>query len=164
MIPSVFLITMAGADLGTPFPAFLEAFIMLTVFEFLKESGTIMPKALGSSISIVGALVLGDAAVNAGIISADLIVVLAFTAVATFIVPALNEVITLYRFILLILAGPMGIYGITSGTFVMLIHANSLKSFGVPYLSPLSPINIEGLKDFIIRFPLWSMRKRPSYL
>jgi spore germination protein KA len=109
-------------------------------------------------------LVLGDAAVKAGIVSADLIVVIAFTAVANFIVPSLNEVITLYRFILLILAGIIGIYGITAGTFVMLMHANSLKSFGVPYLSPVSPVNIEGLKDFIIRFPLQSMKKRPKFI
>jgi spore germination protein KA len=164
MIPSVFLITMAGADLGTPFPAFLEVFLMLASFELLKESGTRMPKALGSAISIVGALVLGDAAVKAGIVSADLIVVIAFTAVATFIVPSLNEVITLYRFILLILAGVMCIYGITAGTFIMIIHANSLKSFGVPYLSPLAPVNMEGLKDSIIRFPLWSIKKRPEFI
>lgn len=159
MIPSVFLITMAGASTGIPFPAFLEALLMVFAFELLKESGTRMPKALGSAVSIVGALVLGDAAVKAGIVSADLIVVIAITAVASFIVSSLNEVITLYRFILLILAGVMGLYGITAGAFVMLIHATSLRSFGVPYLSPIAPVKREGLKDFIIRFPLWSRRK-----
>lgn len=164
MIPSVFLITMAGANLGTPFPAFLEAFLMVVAFELLKESGTRMPKALGSAISIVGALVLGDAAVRAGIVSADLIVVIAVTAVATFVIPSLNEVVTLFRLILLVLAGVMGIYGITSGAFVMIIHANSLRSFGVPYLFPMTPANAEGLKDFAIRFPVWSMKKRPEFI
>ena len=164
MIPSVFLITTAGANVGTPFPAFLEALIMVTAFEFLKESGTRMPKAIGSAISIVGALVLGDAAVKAGIISADLIVVIAFTAVATFIIPSLNEVVTLYRLFLLILSGIMGIYGVTAGVFMIVIHANSLRSFGVPFMSPISPINLEGLKDSAIRFPFWSMSKRPSFI
>ncbi|WP_461205610.1 spore germination protein [Clostridium sp. DL1XJH146] len=164
MIPTVFLLTMAGANIGTPLSSFLEALLMVIAFELLKESGTRMPKALGSAVSIVGALVLGEAAVQAGIVSADLIVVIAFTAVATFIVPSLNEMVTLYRFILLILAGSMGIYGITAGTFVMIIHANSLTSFGVPYLSPLAPVNIEGLKDFLIRFPLWTMKKRPEFI
>jgi len=164
MIPSVFLITMAGASLGTPFPAFLEALLMIVAFEFLKESGTRMPKAIGSAISIVGALVLGDAAVKAGIVSADLIVVIAFTAVATFIVPALNEMVSLYRLILLCLSGLMGIYGMTAGVFVMIIHASSLRSFGIPYLSPIAPVNAQGLKDFIVRFPLWSMKDRPNFI
>lgn len=164
MLPTVLFITMAGANIGRPFPAFLEALLMISAFEFLKESGTRMPRAIGSAISIVGALVLGDAAVSAGIVSADLIVVIAFTAVSTFIVPSLNDVVTLYRLILLVLAAIMGIYGITAGIFVMLIHATSLRSFGVPYMSPIAPINSDGLKDFVTRFPLSSMKKRPNLI
>lgn len=162
MIPTVLLITMTGANEGTPLPAFAEALLMVVALEFLKESGTRLPRAIGSAISIVGALVLGDAAVKAGVISADLIIVIAFTAVSTFIVPALNEVITLYRIVFLILGGVMGIYGITGGFFVAIIFATSLRSFGIPYMSTLAPINLEGLKDFLIRFPRRSMKRRPS--
>lgn len=161
MIPTVLLITMSGAHEGRPLPSFVEALIMVLAFEFLKESGTRLPRAVGSAISIVGALVLGDAAVSAGIISADMIIVIAFTAVCTFIVPSLNEVITLYRFIFLVLAAIIGIYGITAGTFVMIVHISSLRSFGVPFLSPIQPLNTEGLKDTAIRFPIWSMNRRP---
>ena len=94
--------------------------------------------------------------VKAGIVSSALIVVIAFTAVASFIVYSLNEAISLFRLISLILGSTMGIYGIIAGAFVMLIHATSLRSFGVPYMSPISPVNRRGLKDFIIRFPLWT--------
>lgn len=163
MIPTEYLMTMIGAELGTPLPAFLEALLMVLAFELLKESGTRMPKALGSAISIVGALVIGDAAVSAGIVSSDLIVVIAFTAVCSFIVSSLNEVITFYRLILLILAGVMGLYGMTAGTFIMIIHATSLRSLGVPYLSPLSPINPRGLKDAVIRFPIWSRNRKGGF-
>jgi spore germination protein KA len=164
MLPTVLFITMAGANKGTPFPSFLEALLMITAFEFLKESGTRMPKAIGSAISIVGALVLGDAAVKAGIVSADLIAVVALTAVSTFIIPALNDVITLYRLVLLVFAALVGIYGITAGVFIMLIHATSIRSFGVPYMSPIAPLNTDGIKDFIIRFSLRSMKKRPAFI
>lgn len=163
MIPTEYLITIIGAKIGTPLPAFLEALLMVLAFELLKESGTRMPKALGSAISIVGAIVIGEAAVAAGIVSSDLIVIIAFTAVCSFIVSSLNEVTTLYRFVLLILAGMMGLYGITSGTFMMIMHAISLRSFGVPYLSPFAPVNKNGLKDILIRFPIWSRNKKAPF-
>lgn len=163
MIPTEYLITMIGAEIGTPLPAFLEALLMVLAFGFLKESGTRMPKALGSAISIVGALVIGEAAVAAGIVSSDLIVIIAFTAVASFIVSSLNELTTLYRLVLLILSGIMGLYGITAGLFVMLIHATSLRSFGIPYLTPIAPMNPKGFKDVIIRFPIWSKRKGSTF-
>ena len=164
MLPTLLLITMVGANKGTPFPAFLEALLMITAFEFLKESGTRLPKAVGSAISIVGALVLGDAAVKAGVVSADLVIVVAFTAVSSFIIPSLNEMISIYRLILLALAGLMGLYGITAGVFLMLFHASSIRSFGVPYMSPLAPANLEGLKDAAVRLPIWSMKRRPSFI
>ncbi len=164
MIPSALLISMAGANKGTPLPSLVEAVLMLLVFEFLKESGARMPKTIGSAISVVGGLVLGDSAVKAGIISADLVIVIAFTAIAAFIVPAMNEVITVYRLFLVVLGGVMGLYGITAGVFAIIIHAASLESFGVPYLSPIAPFDMEGLKDFEIRYPIWSKKKRPEYI
>jgi spore germination protein KA len=163
MIPTVLLRTMKGASEGIPLPAVAEAILMTVFFEFLKESGTRLPKAVGSAISIVGALVLGDAGVQAGIVSAPMVLITAFTAVCSFIVNALTETITLYRLILLILAGIFGLYGLTVGGFMMIIHASSLRSFGVPYLSPIIPIQADGLKDFILRFPIRGLYNSPFF-
>lgn len=164
MIPTVLLITMAGAREGVPFPAIIEAFSMVLMLELIKESGTRLPRAVGSAVSIVGALVLGQAAVEAGIVSAPMVIVVAVTAISEFAVSGLSEAIILYRFILILLGGFMGLYGITCALVVMVVQAISLDSFGVPYGFPLSPSDKEGLKDSIIRFPLFRLIFRPKSL
>ncbi len=110
MIPTVLLITMAGAREGVPFPAIVEAFLMTLMLELIKESGIRLPRAVGSAVSIVGALVLGQAAVEAGIVSAPMVIVVAATAIAEFAVPSLTEAVIIYRFILILLGGFMGLY------------------------------------------------------
>ncbi|MBU5292683.1 spore germination protein [Anaerosalibacter bizertensis] len=164
MIPTVLLITMAGAREGVPLPSVLEALLMTIMLELIKESGLRLPKAVGSAVSIVGALVLGQAAVEGGIVSAPMVIVIAITAIAEFAVPALTEVMILYRLFLIVLGGFMGLYGITCGLVVIIIGAVSLDPFGIPYGYPIAPLDKTGLKDFIIRFPLWSMKKRPNLL
>ena len=164
MLPTVLLLRMAGSMEGVPFPAAMEAFIMVVFYELLRESGTRLPRPIGSAVSIVGALIIGEGAVNAGLVSATVVIVIALTAVASFIVPALTEVMTLYRFFFLILGGVMGLYGITCGIFLVLTQAVSLRSFGVPYTSAIAPMSKSGLKDFIPRFPLWAMKLRPPFL
>jgi spore germination protein KA len=161
MIPTILLMRMSGEMEDIPFPAFAEALFMMLAFELLRESGTRLPRPVGSAVSIVGALIIGEGAVNAGLVSSTMVIVIAITAVSGFIIPALNETVTLYRFILLTLGSAMGLYGITCGIFVMVTHAISLRSFGVPYTSPLAPFNEGAIKDFFTRFPLWSMKKRP---
>lgn len=161
MIPTVLLITMAGAREGVPFPAVVEAFLMTLMLELIKESGIRLPKEVGSAVSIVGALVLGQAAVEAGIVSAPMVIIVAITAISEFAVPSLTEVIVLYRFILIFLGGFMGVYAITCAMVVLIIQMISLGSFGITYGYPLAPVDKEGLKDFIIRFPLWSFIFRP---
>lgn len=162
MIPTVMLISMAGAREGIPLPALAEALLMSLMLELLRESGTRLPRPVGSAISIVGALVIGEAAVNAGLVSAPMVIVVAITAIASFAVPALTEATAIYRFILLFLGGIMGLYGITCGVFAIVVQAASLRSFGVPYTSPMTPFSLEGMKDYGLRFPLWSMIKRPG--
>jgi spore germination protein KA len=162
MIPTVFIRTMAGSSNFIPLPAFMEAAVMTLIFQFLRESGTRLPKAVGSAISIVGALVLGEAAVNAGIISAPMIIVIGMTAICSFIVPTFTETMAYYRFILLILAGVLGLYGVVAGVYIMLHQAAALKSFGVAYIDPFGCLDKEELKDTFIRFPLWTMKKRPQ--
>ena len=164
MLPTVLLLRMAGSMEGVPFPAAVEAFIMVIFFELLRESGTRLPRPIGSAISIVGALIIGEGAVNAGLVSAPVVIVIALTGVGSFIVPTLTEVMTLYRILFLLLGGMMGLYGITCGVFVVLTQAVSLRSFGVPYFSSIAPISRSGLKDFIFRFPLWMMKLRPPFL
>ncbi len=164
MIPTILLITMAGAREGIPFPAIIEAFLMILMLELIKESGIRLPRAVGSAVSIVGALVLGQAAVEAGIVSAPMVIVVAVTAISEFAVSGLIEGIILYRFILILLGGFMGLYGMTCGLVAIVVQIISLNSFGVPYGFPVAPSNKQGLKDFIIRFPLWSFIFRPEAL
>ncbi|SHJ71637.1 spore germination protein [Propionispora hippei] len=162
MIPTVLLITAAAAREGIPFPAFLEALIIGTIFEILRESGVRMPRPIGQAISIVGALVVGEAAVRAGIISAPMVIIAALTAITGFILTPLLDAIVLFRFTLLGLAAIFGLYGVTLGILFILGHLCSLRSFGSPYLAPFAPTIKAELKDSLVRVPLWMMRSRPK--
>ncbi|MOA19728.1 Spore germination protein B1 [compost metagenome] len=134
------------------------------MFEGLREAGIRLPKAVGSAVSIVGALVIGQAAVKAGIISAPVVIVVATTGIASFAIPRYNfgTAYRLLRFPMLILAGLLGLFGIISGIFVIMIHLLGLRSFGVPYLSPVVPQIPQNLKDVFLRAPRWSMKQRPA--
>lgn len=162
MIPTILLLRMAGSSSDIPFPAGAEMFIMLVFYEYLRESGIRLPRAVGSAISIVGALIVGESAVNAGLVSAPVVIVIAATGVTGFIVPALSEAIMIYRFLFLTAGTVMGLYGIVCGIIIVVMHAVSLRSCGVSYTSPLAPSDHGVLTDFILRFPLWAMRKRPK--
>lgn len=162
MIPTILLLRMAGSISDIPFPAGAEMFIMIIFYELLRESGIRLPRAVGSAISIIGALIVGESAVNAGLVSAPVVIVIAVAGVAGFIVPALSEAVMICRFLFLIAGSVMGLYGIVCGLFVITTHAVSLRSFGVPYTSSLAPSNQGLLQDFILRFPLRAMKKRPE--
>jgi Bacillus/Clostridium GerA spore germination protein. len=166
MLPTSLLISLAAQREGIPFPALLEAFLMEITFEILREAGVRMPRIIGPAISIVGALVLGQAAVQAGIISAAMVIVVSFTAIASFVIPAVNMGIAarLIRFVLMILAGTFGLFGIMSGLMVLLAHLCGLRSFGKPYMMPFSPFVPSNLKDVLVRVPWWAMRKRPAHI
>jgi spore germination protein KA len=162
LIPTDLLFTMVAAREGTPFPTVFEAAIMIAAFEILREAGVRLPRPVGQAISIVGALVMGDAAVSAGLIGAPMVIVIAITAVSIFAVPSQAESGAILRIIMLILAGTMGEFGITIGLLVLLVHLSSLKSFGFSYLSPISPFLSKDNKDTFMRMPLWVMHKRPT--
>lgn len=162
MIPTILLLRMAGSSSDIPFPAGAEMLIMSIFYELLRESGIRLPRAVGSAISIVGALIVGESAVNAGLVSAPVVIVIAIAGVSGFIVPALSEAVMIYRFFFLIAGTVMGLYGIVCGIFIVVMQAVSLRSFGVPYTSPLSPSAQGVYKDFMLRFPLWSMKRRPE--
>ncbi|XTP54157.1 spore germination protein [Niallia sp. Krafla_26] len=166
MLPSQLLISLAAQREGVPLPAIVEAIMMEITFEILREAGIRMPRAVGPAISIVGALVIGQAAVEAGIVSASMVIVVALTAISSFVSPAFNISITarLLRFPLMFLAASFGLFGILLGLIVMVLHLSSLRSFGVPYLAPNSPFILEDQKDNFVRLPRWLLRTRPHLI
>ena len=166
MIPTPLLISLAAQRDGVPFPAFVEAFLMEITFEILREAGVRMPRAIGQAVSIVGALVLGQAAVQAGIISAAMVIVVAITAIASFAVPAFNLAISvrLLRFLIMGFAATTGFYGIAIIMIMIIAHLCSLRSFGVPYMAPFAPFILSDQDDAILHFPLWARLTRPHIL
>ncbi|MGI6161858.1 MAG: spore germination protein [Christensenellales bacterium] len=164
LIPTNLLISMAAAREGVPFPAVVEALVMGLVFEVLREAGIRLPRPVGQAISIVGALVMGESAVAAGLIGAPMVIVVALTAVSSFIVPYLEGAALILRLTMLILAATLGGFGITLGILATLMYLASLESFGVPYFSPMAPFRPSGIKDTFMRAPLWQMISRPEGL
>lgn len=139
---------------------------MELTFEILREAGVRMPKYIGAAVSIVGTLVIGQAAVEAGIISAAMVIVVSITAISSFLLPAYNMSIAfrMLRFPLMGLAASFGLYGIIIGGIALILHLCSLRSFGVPYMSPLAPLIPADNKDTLIRLPHWMMVSRPRLL
>ncbi len=164
LIPTDLLVSIISARTGVPFPNFLEAFLMEGTFEILREAGVRLPRPIGQAVSIVGGLVIGQAAVQASIVSPLMVIVVSLTAIATFTIPQYNisQSIRLLRFPLMILGATLGLYGLMLGLLFLLIHLASIRSFGTPYLAPLSPLKLSDLKDTVIRAPLWVHIKRPS--
>jgi spore germination protein KA len=163
IIPPRLLISLASQREGVPFPAFVEALLMEITFEILREAGVRMPRAIGQSISIVGTLVIGQAAVEAGIVSPAMVIVVAITAIANFVIPAFSVGISIrmLRFGLMALAASFGLYGIILGVIVIVLHLCSLRSFGAPYMSPFAPFHLAEQKDTLFRLPLWALFSRP---
>jgi spore germination protein KA len=166
MIPTTMAIAIAAQRENVPFPAMVEALIMEVTFEILREAGLRLPRAVGQAVSIVGALVIGQAAVQAGFVSPVMVIVVSITAIANFSTPVFAMAIAarLVRFVLMGLAAMLGFYGIMLGLMFMTIHLCSLRSFGIPYMMPLAPFNIHNQQDAFVRFPIWSMKNRPMFI
>ncbi len=160
LIPTPLLNTIAASREGTPFPAFVEALVMVFAYEILREAGVRLPRPVGSAISIVGALIMGDAAVQAGIVGAPMVITIAITAVAGFVVPEQTESVSFVRLISMFAAASFGGYGITFVFLAMLIHLAAIKSFGVPYFSAVTLSRDQ--QDYYVRMPLWMMKERPA--
>lgn len=162
LIPTTLLFSIIRSKEGTPFPIFVETLIMVFAFEFLREAGIRLPKSVGQAVSIVGALIMGEAAVSAGIVGAPIVIVVAFTAVCGFMVPMQNNSSSIIRLLMIFLASFAGWYGVSMGFLAILIHLASLKSFGVPYFDSFS--GKFEFKDTVIRVPLWQNQRRPVNL
>ncbi|MHB9096099.1 MAG: spore germination protein [Eubacteriales bacterium] len=164
MIPTQLLVTMASAREGVPFPAFVEAIGMGLIFEILREAGIRMPRPVGQAVSIVGALVIGQSAVSAGLVGAPMVIVTALTAITSFVVPSKEDVTTILRVSFAVVAGIAGIFGLTLFTIIIMTHLVSLRSFGVPYLSPLAPMTLKDLQDVLVKVPAWARKTRPRVI
>ncbi|WP_364152582.1 spore germination protein [Paenibacillus sp. LPE1-1-1.1] len=166
MIPTSLLFTISKSREQIPFPALVEALLMEVTFEALREAGIRLPKQVGSAVSIVGALVIGQAAISAGIVSSPMIMVVAITGVASFLIPnySLALAMRLIRFPIMLCAGVLGLYGIVLAALLIVIHMLTIRSFGVPFLSPIAPMQTDQLKDtLLIRSPRWAMSTRPHF-
>jgi spore germination protein len=166
LIPTNLLLSIAAAREAIPFPAVIEALIMEIAFEALREAGVRLPKTIGQAVSILGALVIGQAAVEAGIVSAPMVIVVSLTGIASFTIPRFNGAIAIrmLRFPFLLAASLFGIFGIIMVGIVILGHMAGLRSFGIPYLAPSAPMNFQDMKDIFMRPPWWSANKRPEFL
>lgn len=163
MVPTDLLLSIASSREGVPFPALVEVIMMEITFEALREAGIRLPKQVGSAVSIVGALVIGQAAVQAGIVSAPMIIVVSITGIASFLVPrySIGLAIRMLRFPIIILAGFLGLIGVMLALLLLIIHLSTLRSFGIPYLSPITTLQKHPMADTLIRSPLWKMNTRP---
>lgn len=166
LIPTPLLVNLAAQRQGVPFPVFIEALLMEFTFEVLREAGVRLPRAIGQAVSIVGALVIGQAAVDAGIVSTAMVIVVAGTAIASFTIP-LNQMMNatrLLRFIMMIFAASFGLYGLSIGVIMLIAHTCSIRSFGIPYLAPFAPLIFADWKDTILRLPKPLLSKRPRLI
>lgn len=166
IIPTKLAQSIAATREGVPFPAYVEAILMEVSLAILLEAVIRLPKPIGSTIGIVGGLIIGQSAVSAGIVSPIMIIIVSVTALTNFITPnhEISYAFRYVRFLLIIASAFAGLYGIMLGLIVLLIHLVRLKSFGIPYLSPAANFNIEDFKDMFVRFPTNLMRKRPKYM
>lgn len=165
LLPTLLLTTIIISREGVPFPALVEALLMEITLEVLREAGLRLPRSFGQTISIVGAIVIGQTAVNAGLVSPAMVIAVAVTAIANFAIPSpsLANTIRVLRFSFMLLAASFGLIGILVGFSALTFHLCSLRSFGVPYLSSLAPASLSDLKDTFLRLPSWSMRVRPRH-
>ncbi|MGQ7889285.1 spore germination protein [Paenibacillus sp. WC2504] len=163
MVPTTLLLSIAKSREEIPFPAFFEALIMEVTFEALREAGIRLPKQVGAAVSIVGALVIGQAATAAGLVSSPMVMVVAITGVASFMIPhfSVGISIRLLRFPIMIMAGLLGFLGLILSVITIVIHLSTLRSYGVPYLSPLAPMKARDMKDVLVRAPWWMLNTRP---
>lgn len=165
MIPDTLLLSISAARETVPYPALVEVLLMELMMEALREAGVRLPNQIGAAVSIVGALVIGQAAVQAGLVSAPMVIVVATTGIASFLIPRyiVGFSIRFLRFPLVLLAGFLGLLGIMLGALAIGIHLCTLRSFGEPYLEPLAPLKKHELKDVLWRSPFWMMDQRPHF-
>lgn len=164
MMPTALALSIAGGREGVPFPAFMEVVAMEFTFEVLREAGIRLPRAVGQAVSIVGALVIGQSAVQAGLVSPAIVIVVAFTGITSFAIPIYSASIPfrLLRFPLMLISAQLGLPGLVAGVLMIWGHMISLTSLGIPYMAPFTPLQAKDIKDTLVRVPRWAMATRPQ--
>lgn len=162
LVPTKLLVSIISARTGVPLPNLVEAILMEATFEILREAGLRLPRPLGQAVSIVGALVIGQSAVQASLVSPLMVIVVSLTGIAIFTIPQYNTAhpVRILRFPLMILTSILGFYGLMLGLLFILLHLCSIRSYGTPYLTPLAPFKAKDLKDTVVRAPLWTFNGR----
>ena len=163
ILPTNLIYTVKSSIDRVPFPPIVEAFLMQITLELLREAGVRLPSRVGQTIGIVGGLVIGESVVRAGLVSYPMVIVVAITAISSFVAPS-HEISTASRilgFPLMLLAAVFGLIGIMFSLLFLLIHLCKLESFGTPFFAPVMPLRIKDMKDVFLRFPIWSLNQRP---
>lgn len=160
LLPPSLMYTVAAAEASTPFSLMQEAVMVLILYEIMREAGLRLPKAIGHAVSIIGALVIGDAVVNAGLVGTPMLVVVAVTAIASYVIYPLYESISVLRIIFILLGGFTGIYGVMLGVCTLCVNITSLNPYGVPYSSPISPLSKKNAADVFYRADWKKLIKR----
>jgi len=166
MLPTKLALSLELAKEGVPFPTFIEVALMLIAFEILVEAGLRLPKLIGQTISIVGAVIVGQAAVEAKFVSPGVVIIIALTAIASFTMPNqdLSNSLRLWRFILVIFSSFIGLYGLSLGALLLMIHLSKMEVFNTPYLVPFVSDENKQMQDTIFRLPFSTFIKRPIHL
>ena len=151
LLPFSLMYTVAAAEASTPFSLMQEAVMVLILYEIMREAGLRLPKTIGHAVSIIGALVIGDAVVNAGLVGAPMLVVVAVTAIASYVVYPLYESISVLRIVFILLGGFTGIYGVMLGVCMLCVNITAIDPYGVPYSSPVSPLDKKSMVDIFCR-------------
>lgn len=162
ILPIKYLITIADATQQVPFTPFIEILFISLLFQILYEVSLRLPSYLGLATSIVGALILGDTGVKAGLISPPSVIVVAIAKIALYTIPEQSAQINVLQFVFLIIGASLGLLGLIGGMIYFLAYANSIENYGAPYLAPFSPFILGDNKDGIIKVPLSDMEKRPK--
>lgn len=150
-IPAGMLYNIVSSVVGTPFPVAAEALLVHIIYEIVREAGLRMPRAVGHAVSIVGALIIGDAAVEAGLISAPMLIIMALTAITSSVISDLHDPVCVLRLVFIIAGGAAGLYGVFLGAGLLMFNVCAGEPFGVPFTLPLLPFRKEGLRDSIVR-------------
>lgn len=162
LFPDALLFNIVSSQETTPFSLMVEALVIHFIYEIMREAGIRLPRPVGHAVSIVGALVIGDAAVTAGLIGTPMVLVVALTAISSFVVPSLSEAISILRFVFILVGGMLGLYGIALVSAMVMTNACALTAFGVPYLSPISPLSPRAMRDVFARLSFRVLQRRTA--
>jgi spore germination protein KA len=164
MLPTPLLLSISASRQGVPFPTALSLIAMLIVFDVIREAGVRMPTPIGQAVNIVGTLVLGQAAVEAKLVSAPVVIVTALSGMMALMSPTTLGSVLLVRYFLIVLASVLGLYGYIFGMLLVVVHMMNIRSFGVPYMLGITSMKNHNGQDIWVRYPWWSMTLRPKII